>query len=88
MRLQGVNAVITGASSGIGQAIASHFRREGARLLLTGRRPEPPESHPDDLYLAGDLDDERFVADLAARAARAGSSRVSARACRRRLAQP
>ncbi|MDX3524730.1 SDR family NAD(P)-dependent oxidoreductase [Streptomyces scabiei] len=68
MRLQGVNAVITGASSGIGQAIASHFRREGARLLLTGRRPEPPESHPQDLYLAGDLDDERFVADLAARA--------------------
>ncbi|MFI6007370.1 SDR family NAD(P)-dependent oxidoreductase [Streptomyces sp. NPDC051243] len=41
MRLQNVNAVITGASSGIGQAVASHFRREGANLLLTGRRPEP-----------------------------------------------
>src|SRR3712207_8225709 len=30
MRLRNVNAVITGASSGIGQAVASHFRREGA----------------------------------------------------------
>ncbi|MGA5506115.1 hypothetical protein [Streptomyces umbrinus] len=54
MRLQDVNAVITGVSSGIGQAVAAHFRREGANLLLPGRRPELPESHPDDLYLAGD----------------------------------
>ncbi|KMS68824.1 dehydrogenase [Streptomyces viridochromogenes] len=69
MRLQDVNAVITGASSGIGQAVAAHFRREGANLLLTGRRPELTESHPDDLYLAGDLNDETFVAELAARAA-------------------
>jgi NAD(P)-dependent dehydrogenase (short-subunit alcohol dehydrogenase family) len=69
MRLENVNAVITGASSGIGQAVASHFRREGANLLLTGRRPEPPEGHPDDLYLAGDLNDENFVSRLATRAA-------------------
>jgi NAD(P)-dependent dehydrogenase (short-subunit alcohol dehydrogenase family) len=69
MRLQNVNAVITGASSGIGQAVASHFRREGANLLLTGRRPELPECHPDDLYLAGDLNDETFVSGLATRAA-------------------
>ncbi|GGX36326.1 SDR family NAD(P)-dependent oxidoreductase [Streptomyces lomondensis] len=69
MRLQNVNAVITGASSGIGQAVASHFRREGANLLLTGRRPELPEDHPDDLYLPGDLNDEPFVSELAARAA-------------------
>ncbi len=69
MRLQGVNAVITGASSGIGQAVASHFRREGANLLLTGRRPELPESHADDRYLPGDLNDEAFVSELAARAA-------------------
>ncbi|MFJ4277009.1 SDR family NAD(P)-dependent oxidoreductase [Streptomyces massasporeus] len=68
MRLQNVNAVITGASSGIGQAVASHFRREGANLMLTGRRPELPESRPDDLYLPGDLNDEAFVSDLAARA--------------------
>jgi NAD(P)-dependent dehydrogenase (short-subunit alcohol dehydrogenase family) len=69
MRLRDVNAVITGASSGIGQAVASHFRREGANLLLTGRRPELNESRPDDLYLPGDLNQEAFVAELAARAA-------------------
>ncbi len=69
MRLRNVNAVITGASSGIGQAVAFHFRREGANLLLTGRRHELPEDHPDDLYLAGDLNDENFVSELAARAA-------------------
>ncbi|MGW0846074.1 SDR family NAD(P)-dependent oxidoreductase [Streptomyces sp. NPDC002787] len=69
MRLENVNAVITGASSGIGQAVASHFRREGANLLLTGRRPEPPGDRSDDLYLAGDLNDETFVSELADRAA-------------------
>lgn len=68
MRLQNVNAVITGASSGIGLAVASHFRREGANLLLTGRRPELPEDRPDDLYVPGDLNDETFVSHLAARA--------------------
>ncbi|MFF5847158.1 SDR family NAD(P)-dependent oxidoreductase [Streptomyces massasporeus] len=69
MRLQNVNAVITGASSGIGQAVASRFRREGANLALTGRRPELPAAHPDDLYLPGDLNDETFVSALADRAA-------------------
>lgn len=68
MRLQNVNAVITGASSGIGQAVASRFRREGAKLLLTGRRPELPEDFPGEPYLPGDLNDEVFVAELAARA--------------------
>ncbi|MFI6375648.1 SDR family NAD(P)-dependent oxidoreductase [Streptomyces sp. NPDC050546] len=61
--------MITGASSGIGQAVASHFRREGASLLLTGRRPELPEDDPDDLYLPGDLNDESFVSELSERAA-------------------
>ncbi|WP_437023257.1 SDR family NAD(P)-dependent oxidoreductase [Streptomyces sp. enrichment culture] len=69
MRLQNVNAVITGATSGIGQAVSSRFRREGANLLLTGRRPHPPEEHPDDVYLPGDLNDETFVSELADRAA-------------------
>ncbi|MEU0672297.1 SDR family NAD(P)-dependent oxidoreductase [Streptomyces sp. NPDC006172] len=68
MRLQNVNAVITGASSGIGQAVASRFRREGANLLLTGRRPEMTESPPGEPYLPGDLNDENVVAELAARA--------------------
>lgn len=70
MRLANANAVITGASSGIGQAVASHFRREGANLLLTGRRTELQENHPEELYIPGNLNDEAFVSELAAQAAR------------------
>ncbi|MER7682499.1 SDR family oxidoreductase [Streptomyces sp. NPDC096934] len=39
--LAGKVAVITGASSGIGLAIARRFAAEGARVYLTGRRQEP-----------------------------------------------
>src|SRR4051812_10511516 len=41
MRLGGKIAVITGAGSGIGEAIALKFAAEGARLVLAGRRREP-----------------------------------------------
>ncbi|MDW7997641.1 MAG: SDR family NAD(P)-dependent oxidoreductase [Bacteroidota bacterium] len=40
MRLSGKLCVITGASSGIGRAIALRFAREGADLLLTARRDD------------------------------------------------
>ena len=69
MRLEKMNALVTGASSGIGEAVSSHFRREGARLLLTGRREELASAQPDDVYVPGDLNDEAFVAGLAERAA-------------------
>ena len=69
MRLEKVTALVTGASSGIGQAVSSHFRREGARLLLTGRRDGWTPLKPDDLYVPGDLNDEAFVAALAEHAA-------------------
>ncbi|WP_327237841.1 SDR family oxidoreductase [Streptomyces sp. NBC_01317] len=36
--LEGKIAVVTGASSGIGRAIAAEFVAEGARVYLTGRR--------------------------------------------------
>jgi NAD(P)-dependent dehydrogenase (short-subunit alcohol dehydrogenase family) len=69
MRLEKVTALVTGASSGIGEAVGSHFRREGARLLLTGRREQLDSAQPDDVYVPGNLNDEAFVAALAARAA-------------------
>ncbi|MFJ8049238.1 SDR family NAD(P)-dependent oxidoreductase [Streptomyces luteogriseus] len=69
MRLDKLTALVTGASSGIGEAVSSHFRREGARLLLTGRRQELDTAGPDDVYVPGDLNDESFVASLAQRAA-------------------
>ncbi|MEU0204282.1 MULTISPECIES: SDR family NAD(P)-dependent oxidoreductase [unclassified Streptomyces] len=69
MRLKNVTALVTGASSGIGEAVSSHFRREGARLLLTGRRERLPSARSDDLYVPGDLNDEAFVEALADRAA-------------------
>jgi NAD(P)-dependent dehydrogenase (short-subunit alcohol dehydrogenase family) len=69
MRLEKVTALVTGASSGIGEAVSSHFRREGARLLLTGRKERLDTAQPDDLYIPGDLNDEAFVEDLANQAA-------------------
>ncbi|MEV7061987.1 SDR family NAD(P)-dependent oxidoreductase [Streptomyces collinus] len=69
MRLDKLTALVTGAGSGIGEAVSSHFRREGARLLLTGRRQELDTAGPDDVYVPGDLNDESFVASLAERAA-------------------
>lgn len=39
-RLQGKNVIVTGAGTGIGRACALAMAREGARLVLVGRRKE------------------------------------------------
>jgi NAD(P)-dependent dehydrogenase (short-subunit alcohol dehydrogenase family) len=61
---RGMAAVITGASSGIGEAIALHLAREGTRLLLAGRSAERLDLVAERVR---DLSPrvETFVADLA-----------------------
>lgn len=40
MKLQNKTALITGGTSGIGLATAQLFQKEGARIAVTGRKPE------------------------------------------------
>jgi NAD(P)-dependent dehydrogenase (short-subunit alcohol dehydrogenase family) len=64
-RLSGKAALITGATSGIGLAIAERFAAEGARLLLTGRNAAEGEKIAKRLgahFVAGDVT-ERGLAD-------------------------
>jgi len=43
-RLEGKVAIITGATSGIGEATAQRFAQEGARLVIAGRTTEKGEA--------------------------------------------
>jgi len=66
-RLSGKIAIVTGAGSGIGAATALRFAREGARVVLLGRRLEPLERVSAEIARAGgaaeirsaDVTDER-----------------------------
>jgi 3-oxoacyl-[acyl-carrier protein] reductase len=71
--IKGRLALVTGASRGIGRAIALELAREGARVVIVARTPETLNavrremSGPEDAHhaIALDLVEERGVAELA-----------------------
>lgn len=52
-RLEGKRALVTGASRGIGRAIAAAFLREGARVVICSRKPEGLERARQELATGG-----------------------------------
>ena len=53
MDIQGKVVVVTGASSGIGEATARQFGREGARVVLAARRVDRLESLAEEIKAMG-----------------------------------
>lgn len=67
MRISGSTVLLTGASGGIGHAIARALSANGARLILTGRRVELLDPLADELgarALAADLADRTTLEQL------------------------
>ena len=59
MQLDGTVTLITGASDGIGQCVATRFAAEGARVLVHGRDPDRTQA------VARSVNGRALVADLA-----------------------
>ena len=49
MKLKGLNAIITGGSQGLGKAIAGHYLREGANVVLCARSEKELNATRDEL---------------------------------------
>jgi NAD(P)-dependent dehydrogenase (short-subunit alcohol dehydrogenase family) len=75
-RLEGKRALVTGASSGIGRAVANRFAREGARVAVAGRDAERTQRTVDEIGdaavpLLGDVSTEEGALGVVEGAARA-----------------
>jgi 3-oxoacyl-[acyl-carrier protein] reductase len=77
LKLKGRTALVTGASAGIGRAIAHELAEEGVRLAITGRRREKLDEVAAEIVAAGgtkpavivhDAMDESYVEAVAAQA--------------------
>ncbi|MBI1353999.1 MAG: SDR family NAD(P)-dependent oxidoreductase [Acidobacteria bacterium] len=66
MKLAGKNVIVTGAGSGVGEAIAAEFAREGARVVTVGRTADKLEKAR---LTAGDAAERifPFAADVSSR---------------------
>ncbi len=74
MQVSGRTVLITGATGGLGNAIARRLHAEGAQLILTGRRVQALAPLADELgasAMAADMGDADDVERLAAQAAEA-----------------
>jgi meso-butanediol dehydrogenase/(S,S)-butanediol dehydrogenase/diacetyl reductase len=66
MQLEGKVAIVSGGGTGIGAATAWRFAREGAHVIVTGRRPEPIRAVAEEvggLAVAGDATDPAHAAN-------------------------